>query len=140
MSGTTTPKLADVERLTHELQQEHRGIHEAVEELRAALPGDDMLGMLDRLHALLVRHFAHETYPGGFYEALGACAPQYRNDLRILVDEHFLLVTAVHGLRERLRHRHAQQELDLRPEVAEVIGRLQHHEDHENDLVKRLRA
>lgn len=125
-------------RTAEDLTEEHRHIHDLVTRLQEAGSREAAVPVLDELHGVLVRHFAHEQYPGGFYETLGACTPVYRDDLRVLIDQHFVIISAVEGLRQRARRAVDAEWPALRTESLAIVDELGAHEARERDLVSRL--
>ena len=98
------PNAAVVGKICDELAHEHATIRTIVDKLRQPQEAPkSALPLLDELHGTLASHFAHEEYPGGFYETLGACVPEHGEDLRILLDGHFLILSATQSLKERAR-------------------------------------
>jgi hypothetical protein len=134
--STPHDKVA-VARVRDELATEHDAIRALVARLRA--PGksqEEAAGLLDELHGRLAEHFAHEEYPGGFYETLGACTHEHGDDLRILVDDHFLLLSTARALRDRARGAGADASFDQ--EVSTLTDRISSHERREHALAEKL--
>lgn len=130
---------ANLATIREELSGEHRDIHALAGSLAEATVAEAG-PLLDRLHDLLLRHFAHEEYPGGFYDALGACAPATRDDLRVLVDQHFLIVSKLQSLRERARRPDERAHPTFAVEKDALATLLREHERREMELVSRLTA
>ncbi len=128
---------ANLATVREELSGEHRDI-EALAGQLASAAAREATPLLDRLHDLLLRHFAHEEYPGGFYDALGACAPAVRDDLRVLVDQHFLIVSKLQSLRERARRPDEAAHPSFAADMAGLSALLARHERHEMEMVHRL--
>jgi hypothetical protein len=97
---------------------------------------EDVLGpLLDELHAALVSHFNAEERPGGLYDALGVCVPEFRTQLSGLVDDHFRITAALRDMRERIRQGPPRAGDSLRGagwRLAQVLGE---HEKHELAMV-----
>ena len=120
-----------------ELSHEHAAIRGLLDDLRAkAASPKDAKPLLSDLHRTLAKHFAHETYPGGFYEAIGACKTEFLGDLRVLVDEHFLLLSTTQSLRERAE-RGAADEDAFGQDITGLLERLASHEQREHQLVEK---
>lgn len=127
-----------VARVRDELATEHDAIRGIVGKLRAPRQAPhDALGLLEELHGSLSQHFAHEEFPGGFYETLGACTHDHGADLRVLVDEHFLILSAAQSLKERARTG-AAPDAPFDQEVSALTDRIAAHERREHDLVAKL--
>jgi hemerythrin len=129
-----TERLRDV---YEDLEEEHKQILGMVSRARETTASAELLPMLRELHAVLTQHFAKETYPGGFYETVGACTAEYRDDLRVLVDEHFRIHARLWSLIEsiRLAGKSAQ---DTSEAVAAVADMLEAHERKEHQLAEHL--
>ena len=93
-----------VEQASRELADDHPRLHALIDRLgRAARPLRDEREALADLHDRLTGHFNAEEKPGGLYDALGVCAPEFRQHLAELVDDHFRFAGVVRDLRERAR-------------------------------------
>jgi hypothetical protein len=138
MPTTHDLKLA-VARAQGELGSEHDTIRGLVVRLRAPLSVRETVDLLGELHAKLQEHFAHEEHPGGFYEQLGACTPAHGEDLRVLVDQHFVILSAVQALKERLRasDRGATRDVGVDAELGALADRIASHERREHELADR---
>lgn len=130
---------ASLAAVRQELSGEHHEIHHLAAELATTTPATAG-PLLDNLHALLLRHFAHEEYPGGLYDALGATGPAVREDLRVLVDQHFLIVSKLQSLRERVRRPDEVALPAFAADLAEFATLLNSHEQRELEMVGRLSA
>lgn len=128
---------ANLATVRAELSGEHRDIQALTGQL-AAVAAHEAVPLLDRLHDVLLRHFAHEEYPGGFYDALGACSPAARDDLRLLVDQHFLIVSKLQSLRERARRPDEAAHPSFAADLAGLSALLGEHERREMEMVTRL--
>ena len=120
-----------------ELADEHRQVMALVERIQAPCTAQELPDLLSSLHDLLVDHFAHEQFPGGLYESMGAHLPEHHDTLRILIREHCEILSAVRALVERRRNG-IDVGSDSRADVAEVIDRLHQHETREHELARRL--
>lgn len=128
--------MEPTERLRHiykDLEEEHLKILGMVSHARETTASTELLPMLKELHAVLTQHFAKETYPGGFYEAIGACTAEYRDDLRVLVDEHFRIHARLWSLIESIRLAGGSAQ-DTSEAVAAVADMLEAHERKEHEL------
>jgi hypothetical protein len=117
------------------LVADHRRLHELVRRLREA---DDLPALsraLDELHESLTRHFREEESPGGLYDALGVCAPEFRERLAGMVDDHFRLAAAVRDLQDRLREALRAWPAGFRAEAGLLADQLAEHERSEHELV-----
>lgn len=131
---TTQENLAAVAKLRGELATEHANVRALVGKLREphATP-HDTFATLDELHATLAKHFAHEELPGGFYETMGVCTPDHAEDLRVLVDQHFRIISAAQSLKERARDgREASQAFD--GDLTMLVETIAGHERREHEL------
>lgn len=134
------PGRARLEEIHRDLADEHRRIMTLVERLERHRGLTDLPTLLEELHELLVDHFAHEQFPGGLYEALGAFDSAYHEELRLLVREHCELLSYTRGVLERSRVAVAADAMPLLHEVGTVIARLREHEHREHALTSKLLA
>jgi hypothetical protein len=105
-----------------------------VRERSAAPP--DAAHLLSELHKALAKHFAHETYAGGFYDAVRGADPRLEPEIDALGEEHTRLLATTQALRERAE----RGEVDVGPFAAEIdalAGALGAHERRERALVDR---
>ena len=121
-----------------ELSDEHRRIMGLVDELKGHQTLVDLVPLLEQLHSVLINHFAREQFPGGLYECLGAYGSKYDEDLRVLVREHCLILSAVRGLLERTRSAQEEQSSEILGELSGVVESLYEHEHKEHDLADKL--
>jgi malate synthase len=124
-----------VEQASRELAEDHRRLHHLVDRLRAAPDLAATAQALAELHAALTGHFNEEEKPGGLYDALGVCAPGFRQLLAELVDDHFRFAGLVRDLRERARAEGTAADA-LRADVARFLAALADHERREHEMVK----
>ncbi len=136
MSGVTTGSGQELRAVYRQLAGEHRHILEMVSELQSGPAPDELQSLLESLHAALMAHFAHETYPDGFYQRLGACVPEYSNEIRELVDEHFRILAMLWSIKERVR----LGQTEVRGDIADFAQVLERHERKEHELAERLMA
>ena len=123
-----------------ELEEEHRELMVLVDrvgELRSTI---GLVPLLEELHTSLIKHFSREQFPGGMYECMGAYGSDYHDELKILVRDHCVILSAVRGLLERTRAADRQDEPTLLAELAEVLADLHDHERREHALADKLMA
>jgi hypothetical protein len=130
MSQTTT-----VLQASQALEDDHQKLHSLIERLRSGLDLAGMSGALAELHKALTGHFNAEEKPGGLYDALGVCVPQYRERLGELVDDHFRFAGLVRDLAERARQAEGAAADSLRGDVARLVQALADHERREHEMV-----
>ncbi len=128
------------EQVYRELAEEHRELLELVERVRELRSIIGLAPLLEELHASLIKHFSQEQFPGGLYECMGAYGSRYHDELKILVRDHCVILSAVRGLLERTRIADRQDEPALLDEVAEVLAHLRDHEHREHALADKLMA
>lgn len=120
------------------LSEDHRRLMEMVNQVQASSSNDVLRKRLEELHEILMAHFAQETYPDGFYQAMGACAPEHAYDLRVLVDEHFRILSRLWGIKERVHPDESAISTPIADEVAGLAMMLAEHERQEHELALRL--
>lgn len=128
------------EQIYDELAEEHRELKVLVERVRGFRSIIGLAPLLEKLHTSLIKHFSHEQFPGGLYEGMGAYGSRYHDELKFLVRDHCVILSAVRGLLERTRTADAQDESVLLAEVTEVLTHLQEHERREHALADKLMA
>lgn len=111
-----------------------------VERIRVLPSTIGLAPLLEELHTSLIKHFSREQFPGGLYECMGAYGSRYHDELKILVRDHCVILSAVRGLVERARGAERLDEPALLGEVAEVLTRLRDHEHREHALADKLMA
>ena len=131
--------MASVHAARSELAEEHRRVMSLVGRLEAMPDPAGLEPLLDELHDLLVDHFAHEQFPGGLYEQLGAYGPRYHEEIRALVGDHCRILSAMGRLRERARGATRADAETLR-DVRDTVGAIRAHEEREHALASRLAA
>jgi hypothetical protein len=119
-----------------ELADEHRRLMALVSLLEAERSIAKLPLMLRELHDLLVDHFAHEQFPGGLYEQMGAYGSQHHEDLRVLIREHCDVLSAARALLEHSER--PQHDSGLLDQVARLLDALRAHELEEHRLVRKL--
>ena len=132
---TPTEQLRDVYK---ELEGEHAQILGLLAQAKSTAPSRDLLTLLEELHAVLQKHFARESYPGGFYETIGACEAEYAAELRVLVDEHFRILSRLWTIIESTRRVDAESSRKIADDVVVVSDMLEAHERKEHGLAERL--
>jgi hypothetical protein len=138
MSTSAKDRTAALAQARERLLREHAALHTLLDRLRpGAAAAHELPALLSELHKALAKHFAHETYPSGYYEVIGACTTELLGDIRELSDEHFLLLATTQSLRERAE-RGAGNDVTFEHELAALLERLAAHEEHENQLVDRV--
>ena len=120
-----------------ELAAEHRRLMALIALIEAERSLAKLPPMLRDLHDLLVDHFAHEQFPGGLYERLGAYGSQHHEDLRVLIREHCGVLSAARALVERSELPQGD-DARLLDEVAQLLEALRAHELKEHRLARKL--
>jgi hypothetical protein len=128
------------EQVYAELEEEHRELMVLVERVRALRSTIGLTPLLEELHTSLIKHFSREQFPGGLYECMGAYGSSYHDDLKVLVRDHCIILSAVRGLLERTRGADRRDEPALLAEVSEVLSHLHDHERREHALADKLMA
>jgi len=137
MTDPTMPQT--VEAAEAELHDEHRALRDMVGRVQAAEDVITLAPLLDELHPLLQLHFAHEEYPGGLYDRLGTQAPQFRHDVRQLVDEHFRMLSMIRGLAVRARTPGDDEPAEILDEARRLVAWLADHERREHAMARAAR-
>ena len=132
----TMAETMTVEQASRELAEDHQRLHALIDRLGRAPDLSAMEEALADLHAALTGHFNAEEKPGGLYDALGVCAPGFRQHLAELVDDHFRFAGVVRDLRERARAAEGAAADSLRGDVARLLAMLADHERREHEMVK----
>jgi hypothetical protein len=128
------------EQVYAELEQEHRELMVLVGKIRALRSTIGLTPLLETLHTSLIKHFSGEQFPGGLYECMGAYGSRHHDELKILVQDHCVILSSVRALLERSRSADAGGESILLAEVADILGHLHDHERREHALADKLRA
>lgn len=123
-----------------ELADEHREIFALVARIESRGHSPDLPALLKALHDRLVDHFAHEQFPGGLYESMGACGPEHHDDLKVLVREHCTILSSARALVDRSRGLGPHQRAELLVDVAALIAALRAHEVREHKLADQLKS
>jgi malate synthase len=131
MSQTTT-----VLQASQALEDDHHRLHTLIDRLRVGLDLAGMATALTELHGALSSHFNAEERPGGLYDALGVCIPEFRERLGELVDDHFRFSGLVRDLAQRAREAEGAAADALRADVARFMQALADHERREHEMVK----
>ena len=119
-----------------EIHAEHSHLAELTARIEAASSTATLANHLGDLQEMLKSHFAREEYPGGLYDQMGATSGEHRTAVRKLIDEHFMLMGAVRGLRGRLELAEPDAFDDMASEARGILWMLGAHENRENDLVR----
>jgi hypothetical protein len=130
MTVTTT-----VARAHDELREEHQRLHALVDRLRATVDAEALAAVFEELYGALTAHFNAEEKPGGLYDALGVCVPEFRAPLSGLVDDHFRITAALRDMRDRARTAPARVQDSLPGEAARLAQVLADHERREHAMV-----
>ncbi len=120
------------------MADEHREIMSLVSRIEAPCADGELPELLHTLHHRLVDHFAHEQFPGGLYECMGATDDSYREELKVLVRDHCELLSRSSVLAERARTGAQGDEGQLREDVAGLVARLRDHEQREHLLAETI--
>lgn len=127
-----------IEQVYREYAEEHRELMELAGRVRELRGVVGLAPLLEKLHASLIKHFSHEQFPGGLYECMGAYGSDHHEELKILVQEHCVILSAVRGLLERARIAGGRDEPAVLHDVTEVLARLRDHEYREHALAEKL--
>lgn len=120
-------------RAEETLRDDHRRLDQLEDLLQAAKGLPALLSAAEELRQALLSHFAHEEHPGGLYDSLKFCAPQHREELAQLVEDHRHINLAVWQLCQRARAPEARLQ-DLRREAAQFVKKLRQHEEREHEM------
>jgi hypothetical protein len=120
------------------LADEHRRLMALVSLLESGHDIARLAPMLRELHDLLVDHFAHEQFPGGLYEQLGAYGSQHHAELKELIREHCSVLSAARALVEHAER--PQAGTRLLDELVRLLAVLRAHEIKEHRLVRKLQG
>lgn len=131
---------AQLELAHAELSEEHRALMSLLERLKRPEHRTELEPLLEELHTTLINHFAHEQFPGGLYESMGAYGSVHHGELRVLINEHCVILSAVRGLLEKARMAGVGANAELRDGVAGVVTQLEEHEHREHSLADKLLA
>lgn len=127
-----------VKEVSAEIAGEHHRVLALVKRVREAQELDALVPLLDELHDLLMNHFAHEQYPGGFYDAIGAKGPDHAETVSDLIEDHNEMLSRLRNLVERARARGPSATEGMREEALAVVDRLQVHEEKEHKLAQEV--
>jgi len=121
-----------------ELADEHRQIMSLVARIESAPAEEELPTLLKSLHDTLVDHFAHEQFPGGLYECMGANRPEHHDTLRVLVQEHCALLSDARALVEHARAPGTGEVAKLHEEIHQLLQKLRQHETREHELARSI--
>jgi hypothetical protein len=124
-----------IHEATQELEHDHERLHELIEQAGRAGDLVEIGGSLAMLHERLTAHFNAEERPGGLYDTLGFCAPEFRRPLGQLVDDHFRLSATLRELRDRVRGFGVDLPT-VRLDVRRLVQAVAEHEKRELEMVK----
>ena len=108
--------------------------------LRSVVDPPLLTQRLEELHTLLVNHFAHEQFPGGLYESMGAFSSCWHKELRELIREHCLILSEARSVLDRSRTTTVHTQGALQAAVLALIDQLYAHEHKEHQLAQRLQS
>ena len=117
------------------LREDHRRLRALVERLGAASDLEALAAVLEELHAAVTDHFNAEEKPGGLYDTLGVCVPEFRARLAGLVDDHFRIAAALRDMRDRARRTLGGVHDPLAGEASRLAGVMAEHEKREHEMV-----
>jgi hypothetical protein len=117
------------------LVEDHRRLHGLVKRLREAQEPAELAAVLSELHEALTRHFREEESPGGLYDALGVCVPEFREQLGEMVDDHYRIAAGIRDLRDRVQGPLGGVPDELIGEARRLADHLVWHERREHELV-----
>ena len=136
MTEDTKSREDAVRQAAQELREEHAQIMALVKTIEEGKDVAAISGQLETLHEVLLKHFAHEEYPKGLYDVMGACTAEHRDELRVLVDQHFSILSNLRGLVERSRGDAAPE--TVLTEARALAESLREHETLEHKLAAEL--
>ena len=132
MPDPVSPSLAQAQ---DDLRDDHLRLERLAERLRSASDLPELVSAIEELAQALSAHFAHEERPGGLYDALGLCAPEHRDRVRALVDEHLRLLAGARSLAMRGRAL-LERSRELQHEATDFAATLRGHEVREHALAR----
>jgi isocitrate lyase len=118
------------------LEEDHGRLAALLGRIEGASDLDALGASLDELVRMLTEHFAHEEHAKGFYGLLGASAPEHRQELSRMVQEHRDILGSAKGLLERTKAPGPSS--DVARQSAELSARLLEHETREARLARAL--
>jgi hypothetical protein len=127
-------------QVAQELEDEHVELHRLFDDVGQVCDLAQMSAYLSTLHQRLTAHFNAEEKPGGLYDTLGFCAPEFRRPLGLLVDDHFRLAATLRSLRERARSVGGVDTDTLRVDIARLVKAVGEHEKRELEMVRMATA
>jgi hypothetical protein len=140
MGNDRTRPDSSLARAHAALEEEHRSLRGLVGRLREVQNAVALVALLDDLHGKLKAHFEREEFPGGLYESMGALGPQHADQIRELVDQHFLFLSGVRSLAEQARTAPAAAGPRLLHAAAALAEELHTHEVAEHRLAEQILA
>ena len=140
MSQLGNAAVKQMETIYADLNEEHEQIKDLLHKLKGLQDHLNLIPLLEELQTLLVEHFEREEINGGLYDTMGAHSDEYRVQLKVLQNEHFLMKSAVKGLVARARLMGADRVPEILREVAGLADSLGYHEQKESRFANQLRA
>jgi len=95
--GTPAPPQG----VDEQILAEHNRIHELNDQLQATATMPELLACIAELRAFLVRHFAVEEEPGGFFDTVRELEPGHHAKIDALQKEHAALLAGLDALAAR---------------------------------------
>lgn len=131
--------MAGIDRARAALAEEHRSVMSLIDRIEGAGDAIGLEVLLGELHDVLVDHFAHEQFPGGLYEQLGAYGAEHHDAIRALIGDHCRILVTMGRLVERTRAA-GRPDAGTLEEVRGVVAAIRAHEEREHALTRRLAA
>lgn len=129
-----TDTKVDVKQAADDLKDEHKHLRSMLDRLADAPDLATLRQALEEVHPKLHEHFAHEEYPGGFYDRMGACSGEFRNEVRALVDQHYRFLALIRDLSSRAKDAGEDEVAELQREAQDLVKLLHEHEVVEHEL------
>ena len=138
----TTPQAVaatGLQQAYSELAFEHKSILALVKRVQDTRDVPTLVPLLDDLHDLLMNHFAHEQYPGGLYDAMGATgSKKHQQQVEELLADHNYMLSTLRDVLDRAHGRAADSDEGLLQDIGAVVERLHQHERKEHALAEEL--
>ena len=129
---------SQLERVTSRMADEHREVMRLVSRLESIDSSFDAVSFLEELHNVLINHFAHEQFPGGLYECMGAYGSSHHEELCELIRQHCDILSCVGGLLERAKNTTSADREGLLSDIEAAVESLDAHERREHRLASAL--
>jgi pyruvate,orthophosphate dikinase len=123
----------------HSVEQvldEHAELRDLLQQLEDADDARIVVGLLDRLQALLAAHFGHEEEDEGVLRAVANVSADLRAALDVLMVEHRGIFREVSGLACRMRRQDGDVAAVVKGEIEALLERLREHDARETHLVR----